>query len=240
MAGGDEDWIEVPLYGDAVRVWRASAGTRWRVAVAGGAPVTFERGSTEALEALLIALADVKRALTNEDFVPAKTQGHRGVRDADAGVPVRFDPEDLEYLRMRVRVGKEESLDGAVTRAVKAYMRHLLHDQFGEPDGEDAPRPAARSQRKLPGAPQGVSGVGTTQLALLRVAARKGYLTRVDVGRVYGVTARKGGAASARRRTEAYVNALVARGLLRYAPRADGEASWDLTETGRVAVEESG
>lgn len=242
-AARDEDgttWESVPLYGPDVSVWRASDGSRFRVAVRGAPPVTFAAADKDALEAALIALMDVKRALTNEDFVPAKTQGVAGVKDAAAGVPVRFDPEDLEYLRMRVRVGKEDSLDDAVGRAVKAYMRQILHREFGEdeaPTPPARPRPA-RSQRTLGNAPQGLSGIGTTQLQLLQITAKKGFVTRFDVGRLYGITARRGGASSARRKTEGYLNALIARGLLR-AEQRNTDTVWVLTELGRTAVEQA-
>lgn len=232
-----DEWERLELYGADVAAWRHPSGRfRFRLAgAAGGATLEFGAENREALEALLLALADAKRALTGEDFVPAKLVNARAT-DADE-VAVRFEPEDLEYLRARVRVGKEESLDGAVARAVKSYLRDRLNREIDEP--ERAPRPATRprtGQSQLAGA-EGPHGIGPIQRNLLALALKKGAITRLDVGRAYGITASKRNASTARTKAEGAVNALVARGLLRY-ELSDGDATWVLTEIGRTLVEE--
>ena len=231
-------WERLDLYGAAVEAWRHAASGRFRLRVAGQS-LEFGPENREALEALLLALADAKRALTGEDFVPAKTLPAPRREDPSV-VPVRFEPEDLEYLRTRVRVGKEPSLDEAVGRAVKAYMRDLLtRHERDDAEAPRAPRASAPAQRTLaPPESAALTGVGAIQRALLALAAKRGHVTRLDVGRAYGITASRRNASGARVKAESAVNALVARGLLRQEQRGP-DTVWVLTETGRVLVEET-
>ncbi len=213
-----------------MEAWRHEDG-RFRYRVAPGVDLEFGPADRERLEALLLALADAKRALTGDEFVPGKALA---LPRRDAGeMVVRIEPEDVDWLRARVRVGKESSLDSAVSRAVKAYMRDLLRRT--DPDEPARPRAPRLGQRTLP-EPSGLAGVGVIQRGLLQLAARRGHVSRLDVGRAYGLTATRRNASSARTKADAALAALVARNLL--APRVvDGETHWMLTETGRALVE---
>lgn len=238
-------WRRLDLYGDRVAVWRHAESGRFRVALPDGARVEFGRDNVDALESLLLALADAKRDISGEDFVPGKSLAAPARREDPNVVPVRFEPEDLEYLRARVRVGKEDSLDDAVARAVKTYLRDLLARADAtaaaglaeEDDHHRRARAPRRHQRRLDaGEPQSLAGIGAIQRSLLQTAASRGHITRLDVGRAYGITASRRGASSARQKAEAHVNALVSRGLLRQEMRGP-DVVWVLTETGRALVE---
>lgn len=236
-----EEWERLDLYGADVTAWRHAASGRFRFRTSAGVALEFGAQDRDALESLLLALVDAKRALTGEDFVPAKLV-QANVAPPDE-VRVRFEPEDLEYLRARVRVGKETSLDDAIARAVKSYLRDRLNREIDHEENShgETPRPPARpraNQSQLAGSGEGPHGIGPIQRNLLALALKKGAITRLDVGRAYGITATKRSASTARTKAEGAVNALVARGLLRYELR-DGDATWALTEIGRALVEEN-
>lgn len=203
-----------------------------------GVSLAFTREKGEDLDQLLDVLMALRRDLTGEDFAPEKPF----VPASDPTASIVFLPEHLDLLRERVRVGKEESLESAVQRAVRDYLF--------PPPGHERPHPrSVRGQSTLSatGAPMRATPVrgeksawdlGPVQLSLLGKAVDRGRLTLTDVGRAYGFHPRKGAAHGTRAKVDSMMGKLVDRGLLRFEIQG-ADRVWIPTAIGEALVEET-